>query len=57
MEHVIAHLERDVERERVRADFLESALRNYAPHAWNDIQRVLDSNYPRSVAKSPRLND
>lgn len=57
MEHVIAHLERDVERERERADFLESALRNYAPHAWNDIKRVLDFNYPRAVAKPPHPND
>jgi hypothetical protein len=54
MEHTIAHLRRDVERERARADFLEAALRNYAEHAWNDLKRTLAIDYPRAL---PTTND
>lgn len=55
--HTVAYLERDVQRERARADFLESALRNYADHAWNDLKNVLERDYPRAIHTGLRDGD
>lgn len=48
MEHTIAYMRSDVEREARRADYLHAALRNYAPHTINDIDRQLADEYPRA---------
>ncbi len=28
--------------QKARADYLQAAVQNYAPHAWNDIRRELE---------------
>lgn len=48
MEHSLAYMSEDVDREARRGDFLYAVLHTHAPHVINDIDAKLLTEYPRA---------
>ena len=49
MDHTLAHLQDSVIKERKRVEFLESIIKTYSSHVWNDVQHTLNEDYPRAT--------